>query len=304
MNTARPPEHPPETVRAYLEALRAALKGCSPGLISDALADCEEHLQGEIASKPTLSEAEVLASVIETYGTPAEIAEEYKSMEASIAGPFPKPEQAPERHRGFFGVVGDPKAYGALMYMLLSLVTGIFYFTWTVAFGSVSISMLIFIIGIPLMLLYLGSIRVLSHVEGRIVEGLLGVRMPRRLPATTAADEKIWTQIKDAVTDIRTWSSFLYLLLMLPLGIVYFVVAIVGITVPVALIGGSMESLITGRSHVHISDVPWLEHLFGTAPGLLLCMVVGVLLIFLVLHLAKGIGWLHGRIAESLLVRL
>lgn len=300
MNTTRPPE----TVRAYLDALRQALKGSSPGLIADALADAEEHLQGEIASKPNLSEADVLASVVETYGTPAEIAEEYKSMEASIAGPFPKPEQQPERHGGFFGVIGDPRAYGALMYMLLSLVTGIFYFTWTVAFGSISISFLVFIIGIPLMLLYLGSIRVLSHVEGRIVEGLLGVRMPRRLPAASPADETIWTRIKDAVSDIRTWSSFFYLLLMLPLGIVYFVLAIVGISVPLALIGGSLEGLITGRSHMQISDVPWLDHLFHTAPGLVLCMFVGVLFVFLVLHLAKGIGWIHGRIAESLLVRL
>jgi hypothetical protein len=295
---------PPETVRAYLDALQGALRGSSPGLISDALADAEEHLQGEIASKPTQSEAEVLATVVETYGTPADIAEEYKSMEASITGPFPKPEQAPRQHPGFFGVIGDPSAYGALMYMLLSLVTGIFYFVWTVTFGSISLSFLIFIVGIPLMLLYLGSIRVLSHVEGRIVEGLLGVRMPRRLPAASSADETIWTRIKDALSDIRTWSSLFYLLLMLPLGVVYFVLAIVGITVPLALIGGSLEGLITGRSHIQFSDAPYVDHIFHTAPGLVLAMFVGVLLIFLVLHLAKGIGWLHGRIAETLLVRL
>jgi len=296
--------HPPETVRAYLDALQGALKGCSPGLISDALADAEEHLQGEIASKPNLPEADVLASVIETYGTPAEIAEEYKSMEASISGPFPKQEPKPRQHPGFFGVIGDPRAYGALMYMLLSLVTGIFYFTWTVAFGSISISFLIFIIGIPLMLLFLGSIRVLSHVEGRIVEGLLGVRMPRRLPAGAPVDETIWARIKDALGDIRTWSSLLYLLLMLPLGILYFVLAIVGITLPLALIGGSLEGLVTGRSHIQFSDAPFLDHIFHTAPGLILAMAVGVLLIFLVLHLAKGVGYLHGRIAELLLVRL
>ena len=296
--------HPPETVRAYLDALQGALKGCSPGLISDALADAEEHLQGEIASKPNVPEAEVLASVIETYGTPAEIAEEYKSMEASISGPFPKAEPKPRQHNGFFSVIGDPRAYGALMYMLLSLVTGTFYFAWTVAFGSISISFLIFIIGIPLMLLFLGSIRVLSHVEGRIVEGLLGVRMPRRLPAGSPVDESIWTRIKDALSDTRTWSSLLYLLLMLPLGILYFVLAIVGITVPLALIGGSLEGLVTDRSHIQFSDAPFLDHIFHTAPGLVLAMAVGVLLIFLVLHLAKAVGYLHGRIAELLLVRL
>ena len=300
MNTDRQPD----TVRSYLDALQLALKGSSPGLISDALADAEEHLQGEVSTHPDKPEAEILASVIETYGTPAEIAEEYKSMEATISGPFPKPEPVLAQHRGFFGVVGDPRAYGALMYMLLSLVTGIFYFTWTVALGAVSVSFLIFIIGIPLMLLFLGSIRVLSHVEGRIVEGLLGVRMPRRLPAMTPADETIWARIKDALIDIRTWSSMLYLLLMLPLGIVYFVVAVVGITVPLALIGGSIEGLVTGRSHIEFTDVPVLEHIFHTAPGLVLAMFVGALMIFIVLHIAKGIGWLHGRIAESLLVRI
>jgi uncharacterized membrane protein len=299
MNTAPPPE----TVRAYLEALQRALKGASPGLISDALTDAEDHLRSEIASSPERSEAEVLASVVETYGTPAEIAEEYISMEATIQGPFPKSDQAPERRNGFFNVISDPRAYGALMYMLLSLVTGIFYFTWTITFGVISVSFLIFIVGVPLLLLFLGSVRVLSHVEGRIVEGLLGVRMPRRLPATTT-DETILTRIKDALLDIRTWSSILYLLLMLPLGIVYFVSAIVGITVPVALIGGSFFGLVSGHSHIQFSDVPWLDHLFHTAPGLVLAIAVGVLLLFLTLHLAKGIGWLHGRIAELLLVRL
>jgi len=296
---------PPETVKAYLDQLQRALKtvGATPGLISDALTDAEEHLRGEIQSNPERSEAEVLASVVDTYGTPAEIAEEYKSMEATINGPFPKSEQAPEHHHGFFGVIGDPRAYGALMYMLLSLVTGIFYFTWTVTFGAISLSFLIFIIGIPLMLLFLGSIRVLSHVEGRIVEGLLGVRMPRRL-APTATDETLWARIKDALADIRTWSSMFYLLLMLPLGILYFTLAVVGIAVPLALIGGSIAGLLTGRSHIQFTDVPVLDHLFHTAPGLLLAIAIGTLLVFLVLHLAKGVGWLHGRIAEVLLVRL
>jgi hypothetical protein len=302
MNTGRQPD----TVRAYLGALTLSMKGqrCSAGLIADAQADAEEHLNNEIANHPEQSEAEILASVIETYGTPEEIAEEYKSMEATLSGPFPKSDEPETRHYGFFGVVGDPRAYGALMYMLLSLVTGIFYFTWVVAGLSLSVGFFILIIGIPFALLFIGSVRVLAHVEGRIVEGLLGVRMPRRLPPVTAADETIFARIKDALIDVRTWSSMFYLVLMLPLGIAYFVIGIVGITVPLALIGGSLVSLVTGQSHVQIDDVPWLEHLFHTAPGLFLCMFVGIVLFFIMLHVAKGIGWLHGRIAELLLVRL
>lgn len=303
MNTGRQPD----TVRAYLGALQNALKSqrCAAGLIADALSDCEEHLNNEIATHPEQSEAEILASVVGTYGTPEEIAEEYKSMEATLsAGPFPKSDEPEDRHYGFFGVIGDPRAYGALMYMLLSLVTGIVYFTFVVTGTALSIGLFITLVGIPLGLLVIGMSRLLAHIEGRIVEGLLGVRMPRRLPPATAADETVWARIKDVLIDIRTWSSMFYLLLMLPLGIAYFTIAVVGITVPLSLIGGSIAALVTGHSHIQIDEVPWLEHLFNTAPGLLLCTAVGLLLFFITLHVAKGIGWLHGRIAELLLVRL
>ena len=128
--------------------------------------------------------------------------------------------------------------------------------------------------------------------------------MPRRLPPATAADETLKTQIRDALLDVRTWSTMFYLALMLPLGIAYFTIAVTGIALSLGLSLGSLWSLITGRSDFQMSDVPWLEHLFHTAPGLILLLIVGVLLFFVVLHIARGIGWLHGRLAELLLVRL
>lgn len=297
-------DRPPETVRAYLDQLRRALKGAAPGLISDALADCEEHLNNEIAQHPGEPEANVMASVVETYGSPQEIAEEYRDMEAAISTPFPKSEPSAQRRYGFFNVISDPRTYGALLYMLLSLVTGIFYFVWTITGISLTAGFAILILGIPFALLFVGSIRMLSHVEGRIVEGLLGVRMPRRMAPTTPSDESIWTRIKEALLDIRTWTSMFYLLLMLPLGIVYFVTAVVGLSVSLGVAGGAIYSLITDHSHIQIDAVPWLDHLFHTAPGLMLLALAGILMFFVVLHIARGIGWLHGRIAEGLLVRL
>ncbi len=295
----------PETVKAYLDALRRALKGAPAGLISDALGDAEDHLNNEIAAQPELSEKQILASVIDTYGTPEEIAEEYRHMEATISGPFPKNEEAPQRNYGFFNVIGDPRTYGALMYMLMSLATGIFYFTWIATGLGMTLGFIILIIGIPFALLFVGSVRVLAHVEGRLVEGLLGVRMPRRLPAQTPQDESLLTKVKEALTDTRTWSSMLYLALMLPLGIVYFTIAVTGICVSLGVTASSLWVLITDDAgDIHISGVPWLQHLFHTAPGLVLLALAGMLMFFLVLHIARGIGWFHGRIAELLLVRL
>jgi hypothetical protein len=242
--------------------------------------------------------------VIETYGTPQEIAEEYRSMEAAIAGPFPRPEPKPDHHHGFFGIIGDPRAYGALMYMLLALVTGTFYFVWAIVGISLTIPFFLFIFGIPFALLFVGSVRILAHVEGRIVEGLLGVRMPRRLPAQSGAGSGIWSRVGSALSDIRTWSSLLYLVLMLPLGVFYFTLAVVGIAITVSFVGASAWGLVSGQSYIQVTDVPWLQHWVHTAPGLIALLIIGVLLIFVVLHIAKAIGWFHGRVAEALLVRL
>jgi uncharacterized membrane protein len=300
------PAQPPDTVQAYLRELRSALKGAPAGLIADALADCEDHLNNEIAQNPDQTEQQILATVVETYGTPQEIAEEYRDMEiATVQTPFPQPEpRADERRFGFFNVVSDPRTYSALLYMLLSLATGIFYFTWTVTGISLSFGLAILIIGVPFFLLFIASIRVLSHVEGRIVEALLGVRMPRRLPAGPAADEGIVSKIREAFTDLRTWSSMFYMLLMLPLGITYFVVGVVGLSLSLGVTAGCIYSLVTGESHIQISDAPYLEHVLHTAPGLVVLGFCGILLFFLVLHIARAIGWVHGKIAEGLLVRL
>ncbi|MBV9992442.1 MAG: sensor domain-containing protein [Alphaproteobacteria bacterium] len=298
-------DRPPETVRAYLDELRRALKGAPAGLIADALADTEDHLNNEISHNPELPESAILAAVIDTYGTPQEIAEEYRDMEATIGGPFPKAEMTPERRYGFFNVISDPRTYGALLYMLLSLITGIFYFTWTVVGISLTVGFAILIFGIPFALLFIGSVRVLSHVEGRIVEGLLGVRMPRRLPPATQADETLWSRIKDGLSDSRTWSSMFYFILKLPLGIAYFTAAVTGLALSLGVTGTSIYALVTNdASHIHMDGVPWLDHLLHTAPGLIVFALLGVLLFFVVLHIARGIGWLHGRIAELLLVRL
>ncbi len=310
----------PATLAAYLDQLKRAFGNAPPALIRDALSDAEEHLRNEMAQNPNKTEADVLAAVIENYGTPEEIAEEYRSMEQTLAGagPFPRVEEEPASHSGFFGVVVDPRAYGALIYMMLAIATGIFYFTWTVTGLSLSLGLMILIIGIPFALLFIGSIRVLSLVEGRIVEGLLGVRMPRRLPPEHAGQETVWARIKAALADIRTWSSMAYFLLMLPLGVAYFTIAVTLLATSVGSIAGAVNSLITGRglfddigdidfqSGLSTADpaVQWIGHFLNTAPGLIVLAFLGVLLLVLTLHIAKAIGWIHGRIAEVLLVRL
>lgn len=305
-----PSDQQPETVQAYLSQLRHALKGAPRGLIADALADCEEHLNNEIAQNPQLNERMVLAAVIKTYGSPQEIAEEYRTLEATLSTPFPRRDEKTDtslfshNRPGLFTIITDPRSYGALLYMLMALFTGIFYFVWSVIGIAITAGMSVLIFGIPFALLFIASVRVIGHIEGRIVEGLLGVRMPRRLPSPPHADGSLWERIKDAVTDMRTWTSLLYLLLMLPLGIFYFTLAITGLALSLGMSGVAVYGLITRHLVLVFDPYPPLAIFFNTPPGLVLAALLGALLFFFILHMARALGWIHARIAEGLLVRL
>lgn len=292
----------PTTIPEYLAQLRQALAGADPAMIQDALYDAEEYLRSEMAEQAGRSEAEVIAEVAGSYGAPEEVADIYRETEVTVARAL-RPPPPPKRRSPFgrfFGVVADPHTYGALFYLLLTLATGIFYFTWVVTGFALSLGLSITIVGLPLLVLFFGSTRLLSLVEGRIVETLLGVRMPRRPPH--AGPPQPWLQrIADMFTDARTWSTLLYFVLMLPLGIVYFVLALVLPLLSLSLLLTPLSLLTPYPLDVVIggwsmaAQAPWLS---------LPLALFGALLLFATLHLVRALGRVHGLFAKHLLVRM
>lgn len=300
----------PRTIADYLEQLRAALRGADPALIQDALYDAEEHLRAELAEQPGRSEAEVLAKVVGSYGAPEEVAEIYRDQEIKIQRALRPP--PPPRQRSvvgqFFGVVADPRTYGALFYMLLALATGIFYFTWVVTGISLSFGLAVLIIGIPFIVLFFGSVRILSLVEGRMVETMLGVRMPRRPPFSTRG-MPLWKRIGSMFSDPRTWSTLVYMVLMLPLGIIYFTVAVTLLSTSIALAAAPLVKVVfdaMGMDSYSSCDGPaWVcdwVHWWSGWPAAFLISLFGFAMLFASLHIIRAIGYLHGQIAKHLLV--
>lgn len=291
---------PPATIPEYLDRLRAALAGADPALVQDALYDAEEYLRSELAENAGQSEAEVIAAVASSYGAPDEVADIYRDTEARVQTAL-KPPAPPKRHSAlgrFFGVAADPRTYASLFYMVLALATGIFYFTWVVTGLSLSLGLAITIIGIPLLVLFFGSVRVLSLVEGRLVEVMLGERMPRR-PLYANRDRPVLERIKELFTDPRMWSTLLYMLLMLPLGVAYFAMA----ATLLALSLGLMLSPFALLPGIHLNVWMFGFDIPQTAPWLLpVLSLAGVLLLFVTLHVARLIGRWHGTLAKHLLV--
>ena len=291
----------PRTVEQYLDSLRSALHGADRALIQDALYDAEEHLRAELAQRPGDNEGDVLASIVTSYGAPEEVADAYRSNEATIQAALRTPPPRPRTTAigRFFGVYADPRAYLSIMYMLLALVTGVAYFTFAVTGLSMSIGLAILIIGVPFFLLFVGAARFVALAEGRVVETLLGTRMPRR-PVYPDHDTPFLQRIGEMLKDPRTWGTLVYFLLMLPLGVFYFTFAVVGLVVSAAITVAPIIVLLYHAGVVQLEGTVESPH-----PALLpLVSIVGVLLLTVTMHLARGIGYLHGQLAKTLLVAI
>ena len=302
----------PNNIPDYLEHLRRSLAGADPALVQDALYDAEEYLRSEMAENPAMSEAEVIAQVASSYGAPDEVAEIYRDTEVKVQTALRTPPPRPHRSifGKFFGVIAEPRTYAALFYMLLSLATGIFYFTWAVTGISLSAGLAVLIIGIPFAILFFGSVRMFSLLEGRIVEVMLGERMPRR-PLYNSRGKPWLARIAEMFSDPRTWTTLLYMVLMLPLGILYFTLAISLLSVSLSFVAAPI-AVWTGFAEVNTNfDQGWLfidqfDGVVSTPYGdwiLPFLFVGGFLLLFLTLHLVRGIGRMHGLFAKHLLVK-
>jgi uncharacterized membrane protein len=293
----------PRNVEQYLDALRLALKEADPALVQDALYDAEEHLRAELAQHPGQAEGDVLERIVQSYGAPDEVADAYRTNEATIQKALrtPAPRPRSTAFGRFFGVYTDPRAYLSLLYMLLALVTGIAYFTFATTGLALSLGLAILIIGVPFFLLFIGAARIIALAEGRIVETLLGTRMPRR-PAYPDRETPFLRRVVEMLKDPRTWGTLLYLLALMPLGVFYFTFAVVGLVVSIAITVAPIFLLLYHAGLVQLDGTVIME---SPHPALLpLMSILGVLLLTVTMHLARGIGYLHGQLAKTLLVAI
>jgi hypothetical protein len=222
----------------------------------------------------------------------------------SAAVPGAAPQAAPTYPgvwRQIFGVFVDPHVYKSLLYMLIALATGVFYFTLVVTMVSTSLGTSVLIVGLPLLLLTLGFVRGLALFEGRVVELLLGTRMPRRPRAEFPGPffQRLWFWLKDG----RTWASLVYLVLMMPIGVFYFTFAVTGLAAGVGLIVLPFVQLISGHTWINYGIDGASEWLLPEW-GMVFVVLAGFLVLLGWLHAFRWIGRGHAVYAKAMLVRL
>lgn len=292
-----------KSIEAYLDALKFELKDSDAATVQDALADAEEHLRAALASlrekQPQVSEEEALSQVIEQYGSPEETASAYKEVERRTVPALARETSTRQSSaiRRFLGVYDDPKAWGSLLYMLISLITGVVYFTWVVTGLSLSLSFAIFIFGLLFAVFFMVSLRGLALLEGRIVESLLGIRMPRR-PLFTQKGIRWFERLKTDLTDKHIWLSLVYFFLQMPLGMIYFSLVV---TLFALSLGVMAAPLVQSIADFPILSIGVMNYYVPgwTTP---LFLLIGFLIWTLTMHLGRFVGQLHGRMAKAMLV--
>lgn len=206
----------------------------------------------------------------------------------------------PASHPGFFEALAQRRTYTTLLYLLLCMATGILAFTYTVTGLSLSLGLAILIIGIPVALTFLAGARLLSVAEVHLLKVLVGGEGSAG-PALLPGGEGFLGRLQGLLKDRRTWTSLLYLLLLMPLGVIYFTVFVSLLATGLSLVAVPFAQVFhaTGTLSLDIGGTWLLSH-----PNLAaaLCGLAGLALLPLTFHLALLLGRFQVWLAKHLLV--
>jgi signal transduction histidine kinase len=126
----------------------------------------------------------------------------------------------------------------AFIFLNLSFVIGLVLFVVLVTFVAtgvgLTLSVVMAIVGIPLIGLTLLLVPLAGHLERGRIEIFTGFEIPN--PYRELPDEKIGDKAIAFLSDGALWRDLLYTCLLFPIGLAQFVIAVVGASVPIALI--------------------------------------------------------------------
>lgn len=204
-------------------------------------------------------------------------------------------------HPGFFEVLVTRRAYTTLVYLLATLVTGVLAFTFTVTGLSLSLGLAILIIGVPVALAFLAGIRLLAVAEVHLLKAMVGGEGSAG-PALLPVGQGWASRLKALLADRRTWTSLLYFLLLMPLGVAYFALFVSLLSIGLSLVAVPFATLFhaTGSLSWDLGDGAWL--IANPRLAATLCGLAGLALIPLTFHLALVVGRFQVWLARHLLV--
>lgn len=182
-------------------------------------------------------------------------------------------------------------------YLLATLPVGLFWFSSLWVLLAVGLSLAVLWIGLPILRLALGAVRIGADGERRFVKWGLGVSVP--VPPRADTGEARWWSAR--LADPATWREAIYLMLLLPLGVVWFSLVTIALAVPLTMLATPLTYRFFPTGQFSFVSQEWRWVIISSLPKSLVFAVVGVLLLLVVPRVVRGLAGLHGAIAVRLL---
>lgn len=194
-----------------------------------------------------------------------------------------------------FGVVVDPQTYRNLLYLTLSFPLGITYFV-ALTFGlALGMGLAVVVIGIPILVAVVLASRPVAAFERLLANRLLTVEIPPPADVRMTETDEVWATLRGYLGAGSTWKGLAFLYLKFWVGVLSFVLVVVGIVVPVAFLTAPLHY---DNPDVLIGVGPWI---IDTIPEAIFGMFLGVGLGIFFLHLLNAVAWLLGLFVTLLL---
>lgn len=215
-----------------------------------------------------------------------------------------------------------PQTYLHLLYLGVAFPLGTAYFVVLVTGFSISVSLSLLVVGIPLFVVTLLIVRGLGAIERLLANRLLGTDIDA--PTYRFRSGSVSDRLQALVVNRRTWAECGYLLLKFPIGVGLFVFLLTALTMSVTFIATPVfydqPGLRVGlfpADPVTLSpslSVPWGDVLVGVELAItvsewavdsladaLMFSAVGAVLLLAILNLVNIVAWLSRQYTRTLL---
>ena len=113
-------------------------------------------------------------------------------------------------------------------YALAALPLGVAWFSIFLTLGTTSISLIVFVVGLPLLALTMWLVRVAARIQREVANVLLDARIAARPMVPAPEGQSRWRRLLEPVLDPADWRALAYLLLFaFPIGLGLFIAAVV-----------------------------------------------------------------------------
>lgn len=168
--------------------------------------------------------------------------------------------------------------FKAFIFLNLSFIIGLIAFVAVATLGSTGVSLtmtvILAIVGVPMLAVMMLMMPLAGHLERARIQAFTGIQIGN--PYRTLPEGKIGDRTIAFLSQGALWRDTLYVCLLFPIGLVQFVIAIVGASIPLGMIASPVIVALYGPSSVDGPPFYTINTIAESIPVALIGAILGI----------------------------